>query len=154
MSTGHHDGSLISAATNPHIRVRKLKCERRRTLRVYGHARVIGLKVMEAENAEEFRYAGANVWNRSAAVDAVENCALAVHRECSEDICTVHLRIKSLHQEIMLCFLLIFPSLSGILNAFGRPSRKRMILSFLFVCSLFPQIHRLSRFSSHPGCQL
>jgi len=49
------------------------------SLDVYRHARVIGLKVMETESAGGFRYA--NVWNRSAAVDVVENGALAVHRE-------------------------------------------------------------------------
>ena len=46
---------------------------------VFGHARVIGIKVMGTESAGEFRYA--NVWNHSAAVDVIENCALAVHRE-------------------------------------------------------------------------
>jgi len=49
------------------------------SLNVHRHARVIGLKVMETESAGGFRYA--NVWNSSAAVDVVENGALAVHRE-------------------------------------------------------------------------
>ena len=49
------------------------------SLNAYRHARVISLEVMEAESTGEFGYA--NVWNCSAAVDVVENGALAMHRE-------------------------------------------------------------------------